>query len=87
MGRAAYMGETHEIPEVAQAAKIYREFDESLKKAAIDARLFPEDVDVAGDISHRFRAYNREMIIARRNDFTERLFDYFRTALAIYQLA
>ena len=80
VGRAAYMGEAHEIPEVAQAAKIYREFDEGLKKAAIDARLFPEDVDVAGDISHRFRVYNREKIIAYRNDFTDILFDYFRSA-------
>lgn len=78
VGRAAYMGETHAIPEVAEAARAYRQIDEALKKAAIDARLFPEDVDVAGDISHRFRVYNREKIIARRNEFTDILFDYFR---------
>lgn len=81
VGRAAYMGGAHEIPEVAQAAKAYRELDESIKKAAIEARIpgFTEDMQVAGDISHRFRVYNREMIIARRNEFSERLFDYFRT--------
>lgn len=80
VGRAAYMGGQHEIPAVAEAAKFYREFDEGLKKAAIDAKLFTEDVDVAGDISHRFRVYNREKIIARRNEFTDILFDYFRAA-------
>lgn len=80
VGRAAYMGDTHEIPEVAQAAKYYRELDEAMKKAAIEARLFPEDVGVAGDISHRFRVYNREKIVARRNEFTDILFDYFRGA-------
>ncbi|KFB11026.1 hypothetical protein [Nitratireductor basaltis] len=79
VGRAAYSGEAHEIPEVAQAAKVYREIDEQLKKAAIEARLFPVDIAVAGDISHRFRVYNREMIIARRGDFTQRLVDYFKS--------
>lgn len=78
VGRAAYMGGQHEIPEVAAAAKVYREFDEQLKRAAIDARLFPEDVDVVGDISHRFRMYNRERIIAERGEFSDILYAYFR---------
>jgi hypothetical protein len=80
VGRAAYLGGEHEIPEVARAAKVYRDFDEALKQAAIDARLFPEDVDVAGDISHRFRMYDRERIIAERTRFREILSDYFQTA-------
>lgn len=79
VGRAAYMGGQHEIPEVAAAAKVYREFDEQLKRAAIDARLFPEDVDVVGDISHRFRMYNRERIIAERGEFSDILYGYFKT--------
>jgi hypothetical protein len=77
VGRAAYMGGKHEIPEVANAAKVYRELDEQLKTAAIDAKLFPEDVDVAGDISHRFRMYNKERIIANRSEFARILQDYF----------
>jgi hypothetical protein len=79
VGRAAYMGGHHEIPEVASAAKVYRQLDEELKHAAIDARLFPEDVDVAGDISHRFRMYNKERIIAERGEFAKILNDYFVT--------
>jgi ElaB/YqjD/DUF883 family membrane-anchored ribosome-binding protein len=79
VGRAAYMGGQHEIPEVRAAAAHYRELDEALKKAAIDARLFPEDVEVVGDISHRFRMYNKERIIADRNRFADVLHDYFRT--------
>lgn len=79
VGRAAYMGGRHEIPEVANAAKTYREIDEALKNAAIEARLFPEDVDVAGDISHRFRMYDKERIIARRDEFGRILHDYFIT--------
>lgn len=79
VGRAAYSGDTHAIPEVAQAAKVYREMDEAMKKAAIDAGLFADDVKVAGDVSHRFRMYNREKIIARRDEFTRILTDYFKT--------
>lgn len=79
VGRAAYMGGEHQIPEVRSAAKVYRELDERLKKAAIDARLFPEDVDVVGDISHRFRMYNKQRIIAGRNRFAAVLHDYFKT--------
>lgn len=78
VGRAAYMGGKHEIPEVAAAAKVYRNLDEELKRAAIDARLFPEDVEVAGDISHRFRMYNKEKIIAERRQFADILTDYFK---------
>lgn len=79
IGRAAYSGDTHQIPEVAQAAKVYREMDEAMKKAAIEAGLFPEDIKVAGDVSHRFRMYNRQAIIARRDEFTRVLNDYFVT--------
>ena len=80
VGRAAYMGGDHAIPEVRAAAAHYRELDDALKQAAIDARLFPEDVDVAGDISHRFRMYNKERIIADRGEFHAILADYFRSA-------
>lgn len=77
VGRATYSGDVHPIPEVAQAAKVYRELDEAMKRAAIDSGLFPEDVKVVGDISHRFRMYNRQRIIAKRDEFTRILNDYF----------
>lgn len=79
VGRAAYMGGAHEIPEVASAAKVYRQLDDELKQAAIDAKLFKDDVDVVGDISHRFRMYNKERIIAERGEFSRILQDYFVT--------
>lgn len=80
VGRAAFSGEQHSIPEVAAAAKRYREIDDAMKRAAIDAGLFPEDVAVAGDVSHLFRMYNREKIIAQRGEFARILNDYFITA-------
>jgi len=82
VGRAAYLGGKHEIPEVATAAKAYRVLDDELKRAAIDARLFPEDVEVAGDISHRFRMYNKEKIVAERGRFADILTDYFSSKQA-----
>lgn len=77
VGRAAYSGEQHPIPQVAEAAKAYRAVDEKLKQAAIEARLLPEDIAVQKDVSHIFRMYNREKIIAHRNRFAAILQDHF----------
>lgn len=79
VGKAAFSGEQHAIPEVAEAAKVYRQIDEAMKRAAIDAGLFPEDVAVKGDISHLFRMYNKQRIIAQRGEFSRILNDYFVT--------
>ena len=79
VGKAAYSGEQHPIAQVAEAAKIYRKLDDAMKQAAIEARLFPEDVTVKGDVSHLFRMYNKDKIIARRGEFTQILNDYFIT--------
>jgi len=76
VGRAAFSGEQHAIPQVAEAARVYRQWDEALKKAAIEARLFPEDIAVKNDLSHLFRMYNRERIIAKRDVWTARLVDH-----------
>lgn len=80
VGKAAFSAEQHQIPEVAAAAREYRQIDDAMKKAAIDAGLFPEDVKVKGDVSHLFRMYNREAIIARRNDFSAILQEHFLKA-------
>lgn len=79
VGRAAYSGDTHAIPEVAEAAKVYRQIDEAMKRAAIEARLLPEDIALEGDISHLFRMYNKDKIAAYRSDFGRILHDYFIT--------
>lgn len=77
VGKAAFSGEKHAIPEIAEAARFYRQLDDAMKQAAIDARLFPEDIAVQGDVSHLFRMYNKEKIIARRGEFGRILHDYF----------
>ncbi|WP_415279315.1 hypothetical protein [Brucella sp. BZ] len=79
VGRAAYSGDTHAIPEVAEAAKTYRQIDEAMKRAAIEARILSEDVTAAGDVSHLFRMYNKDKIAAYRSDFARILNDYFIT--------
>lgn len=78
VSKSAFSGEKHPIPEVAAAAAEYRRIDDMMKKAAIDAGLFPEDIAVKGDVSHLFRMYNREKIIAERGEFSRILGDYFR---------
>ncbi|WP_247996989.1 hypothetical protein [Brucella tritici] len=79
VGRAAYSGDTHTIPEVAEAAKVYRQIDDAMKRAAIEARLLPEDIAVDADLSHLFRMYNKDKIAAYRSDFARILNDYFIT--------
>lgn len=71
VARAARRAEKHPIPHVAEAAKAFRELDESLKKAAIDAKIpgFSEEMKVLGAKSHVYRLYNREKIIAERPEF------------------
>lgn len=77
VAKAAFSGEKHQIPQVAAAAAEYRKIDDMMKQRAIEAGLFPEDVAVAGDVSHLFRMYNREKIIAERGEFSRILQDYF----------
>jgi len=80
VSKAAVSGERHQVPEVAAAAAEYRKFDEWMKNKAIEAGIFPEDVSVAGDLSHLFRMYNRQKIIAKRDEFSARLNEYFKEA-------
>jgi hypothetical protein len=77
VGKAAFSGEQHPIAQVAEAARVYRKLDDAMKKAAIEAKLLPEDVTVKGDVSHLFRMYNKERIIAQRDRFSAILNDYF----------
>lgn len=80
VGKAAFSGEQHPIAQVAEAARVYRKLDDAMKKAAIEAKLLPEDVAVKGDISHLFRMYNKERIIAQRDRFSAILNDHYLAA-------
>lgn len=77
VGKAAFSGEQHPIAQVAEVARVYRQLDDAMKKAAIEAKLLPEDVAVKGDTSHLFRMYNKDKIIARRGEFSAVLNDHF----------
>jgi hypothetical protein len=77
VSKAAFSGEQHSIPEVAMAAKEYRAIDDAMKRAAIEAGLFPEDIAVKGDVSHLFRMYNQQKIVARRDEFARILEEHF----------
>jgi len=76
IGRAAFSGDEHAIPEVAEAARIYRKLDEAMKNAAIEAGLLPEDIKTAKDASHLFRMYNQNKIAAYRSDWNKIINDH-----------
>lgn len=77
VGKALRRGDMHEIPEVAEAAKTFREkVFEPLKKEAIDAGLLPEDVKPETAMSYFSRVYNTEKIIRQRPEFENRLVNW-----------
>lgn len=77
VGKALRRGDTHPIPEVAEAAREFRTkvFD-PLKEEAIRAGLLPEDVSVSTALSYFTRVYNTEKIIRRRPEFEARLVNW-----------
>jgi len=67
IGRAMRRNDEHEIPEVAAAAKVYREkIFEPMKKRAIEEGLLHADVSVATAASYLTRLYKIEKIIQNR---------------------
>ncbi len=72
VGKAMRRGDKHEIPEVAQAAKDMRtKLFDSLKDAAIEGRMLPQDVDVNTAASYLTRVYNFDKINAKRPEWSE----------------
>lgn len=70
IGEAMRRGDTHAVPEVAEAARLYRqEVFEPLKDDAIKLGLLPEDVEVKTAASYLMRQYNFEKIAAQRPEF------------------
>jgi hypothetical protein len=70
VARAMRRGDQHEITEVGEAARAWREkvFD-PLKDRAVELGLLPEDVEVKTAVSYLSRLYNVERIAARRPEF------------------
>lgn len=69
IGRAMRLGDAHDIPEVAEAAREFRKtlFD-PLKDRAIETGQLPENVSVETATSYLMRVYNTEKIVAQRPD-------------------
>ena len=69
VGKAAIMGDTHPIPQVAKAAEEIRKtiFDRALKDA-IDVGLFEDVPDLKNGESYFMRSYNIEKIIQHLGD-------------------
>jgi GNAT superfamily N-acetyltransferase len=65
-------GDEHDIPEVAEAAKVLRKevFDPLLQRA-IELKLLPEDVTPETAASYLNRIYNKERIVAERTEFRD----------------
>lgn len=77
VGHAMRRGDTHQIPEVDQAAKMMREkVFNPLKEQAIRLGMLPEDVDVKTADSYLTRIYNTDMIAARRPEFEKVVADW-----------
>lgn len=73
VAKAMRRGDTHPIPEVEQAAKLYRSKFDKLKTAAIRAGIFPEDVNVKFALSYLPRVYNRNKINKNLSTFRRKL--------------
>lgn len=80
ISRALRNGDSHQIPEVAEAAKFYRKnVFEPVKKEAIEQGLLPDDVDVKFADSYLTRVYNFEKLRAQPQQFKQIVKDWFKS--------
>lgn len=79
VGRAMRREDEHAIPEVAQAAKNFREkvFD-PLKDKAVQNKQIPEDISTETAASYLSRVWNINKIRAQRNDFVSRVVSWLK---------
>lgn len=79
IAKALRRGDESPIPEVAGAARIIRQrVLDPLKDEAIAAKLLPEDVSVETAESYLNRLYNKERIIAERDQFKAVVSDWLQ---------
>ena len=75
VSKAMRRGDTHEIPEVAAAAKEWRsKVFEPLKNGAIETKILPEDVQVETATSYLSRLWNRKAVIANEVELRKIIF-------------
>ena len=80
VGQAMRRGDRSEIPQVEQAAKLWRSkvFD-PLKDEMVRLGRLPEGVDVNTAMSYLTRIYDRQTIVQNRGEFVSVLSDYYKT--------
>jgi hypothetical protein len=79
ISQALRRGDESDIPEVATAARIIRQrVLDPLKDEAIAAKLLPEDVSVETAASYLNRVYNKERIVAERDQFKQVVRDWLQ---------
>lgn len=79
-GRAARREDADEIPEVAAAAKAFRDrIIDPMKDEAIRLGLLPEDVDPGTAASYLMRQYNYSKIGAERDKFANIITDWYES--------
>jgi len=71
IGRAMRRGDTHAIPEVAEAARGFRALFEKLREASVRAGLLAEDAKVTTAQSYLPRVYLRDRIRSRKGEFLD----------------
>lgn len=81
VSHAMRRGDAHDIAEVSTVAKGLRRKFDKIKDDAIAAKLLPENTSALGALSYLPRAYNRELIIANKNDFRAELLPFIRATL------
>lgn len=75
---AMHSGDVHPVPEVEAAARYIRsKIEDPLKKEAIQAGLFTEDVKPGDDVSHVFRMWDTKAVAADREGLAKILTDDF----------
>lgn len=79
VGQAMRRGDTHQIPEVQEAAQYFRKslFD-PVKQRAIEAKLLDEGVEVGTSASYMTRIYDKVKIKARRPELTRRFVSWLK---------
>jgi hypothetical protein len=80
IGRALRRGDTHPVPEVERAARVFREqvFD-PLKHRAIALNLLPDDVQVRTAPTYLTRVWRHDRIAQRRGEFRDILTRWFQS--------
>ncbi len=88
IGKAMARGDQHPIPQVAEAAQAFRsKVVDPMWKRAVELKIADDVGEVVGAQSYITRIYNREMIVGRRDEWSNILETHFREQVAAHKTA